>query len=406
MEITHQQKATQKHTSFSRSSDRNAALSYPSRTIVHTKLEMTEPGDHDEQEADAAADEMVSDGKIRRQISNGGGSGIAVSPQMERQIAQLQGGGHAMPDGLRNMMENGFGRDFSQVRLHTDSQAADMSSSISARAFTHCNDIYFNQGQYSPNTSEGQRLVAHELTHVEQGSGKVGRSDVSTIGTMPQQENTDDGMTAAEFTSLLIQFKNLVCTLFAFHDAAVAQKIATTSEKLLGNLISQIDVYELDEAIKEAVQAKKLAQAGQGAARAVDALMKGVNVGIWVFSSAMDIKRALDNRNNTAGCVYYSIRALATIADCPFAPWPPTAKALLLTFNTASGLGDVYAETDNAVIHPYRRAETVGNFYGGADSVGGCIGFGLASIPLLGEVGEGLGYGLGWTVSKIGSLFD
>ena len=122
MEITHQQKATQKHTSFSRSSDRNAALSYPSRTIVHAKLEMTGPGDHDESEADTVADDIVSGGKIRRQISNGGGRGIAVSPQMERQIAQLQGGGHAMPDGLRNMMENGFGRDFSQVRLHTDSQ--------------------------------------------------------------------------------------------------------------------------------------------------------------------------------------------------------------------------------------------------------------------------------------------
>ena len=132
-----------------------ANAGYPSRTIVHAKLEMTEPGDHDELEADAAANDIVSGGKIRRKISNGGGSGISVSPQVESRIAQLQGGGHAMPAGLRNMMENGFGRNFSQVRLHTDSQAADMSSSISARAFTHGNDIYFNRGQFSPNTSEG-----------------------------------------------------------------------------------------------------------------------------------------------------------------------------------------------------------------------------------------------------------
>ena len=175
METQQQQKTSQKASFGNRSSVSDAAVAYPSRTIVHAKLEMTEPGDHDEQEADAAANDIVNGGKIRRKISGNGGGGTAVSPQVESQIAQLQGGGHAMPAGLRNMMENGFGRDFSQVRLHTDSQAADMSSSISARAFTHGNDIYFNRGQFSPNTSEGQRLVAHELTHVAQGTGKVGR---------------------------------------------------------------------------------------------------------------------------------------------------------------------------------------------------------------------------------------
>lgn len=149
----------------------------PSRTLVHAKLEMTTPGDADEREADLMARDIISGGKIRRQVSNGfsGGSGVAIPSQMEGQLSQLQGGGHAMPDGLRSMMESGFGRDFSQVRLHTDTQAADLSSSIHAKAFTHGNDIYFNRGQFSPTSTDGQRLVAHELTHVAQGSGKVGR---------------------------------------------------------------------------------------------------------------------------------------------------------------------------------------------------------------------------------------
>ena len=177
METLQQQKEQQKVSSGNLKNNSQPAVSFPSRTIVHAKLEMTEPGDHDEQEADAVANDIVSGGKIRRKISNGGGSGISVSPQVESLIAQLQGGGHAMPEGLRNMMGNGFGHDFSQVRLHTDSQAAEMSSSISARAFTHGNDIYFNRGQFSPNTAEGQRLVAHELTHVVQGTGKVGRKE-------------------------------------------------------------------------------------------------------------------------------------------------------------------------------------------------------------------------------------
>ncbi len=157
--------------------ENQSAKTHPSRTIVHAKLEMTEPGDHDEQEADAIANAVVSGGKISRKISSGGGgsSGIAVSQQMENQLSQLQGGGRQMPEGLRNMMESGFGQDFSQVRLHTDNEAASMSSSIHAKAFTLGNDIYFNRGQFAPETTEGQRLVAHELTHVVQGTGKVGR---------------------------------------------------------------------------------------------------------------------------------------------------------------------------------------------------------------------------------------
>ena len=153
------------------------AQAFPSRTIVHAKLEMTEPGDQDEQEANTVANAVVSGEKISRKISGSAGSssGIAVSQQMESQLSQLKGGGRQMPDGLRSMMESGFGQDFSSVRLHTDSDAASMSSSIQAKAFTHGNDIYFNQGQFSPETAEGQRLVAHELTHVAQGNERVAR---------------------------------------------------------------------------------------------------------------------------------------------------------------------------------------------------------------------------------------
>lgn len=159
---------------FQRESQSSQA--HPSRTIIHTKLEMTEPGDHDEREADAVANTIVSGGKIARKISGeGSSSGIAVSQQMESQLSQLQGGGRQMPEGLRNMMESGFGQDFSQVRIHTDNTAAEMSDSISARAFTYGNDIFFNRSQFCPDTKDGQHLIAHELTHVAQGNDKLSR---------------------------------------------------------------------------------------------------------------------------------------------------------------------------------------------------------------------------------------
>ena len=177
-----------------------SAKSYPSRTIVHAKLEMTKPGDHDEQEADAMANTIVSGGKIARKISgDGGSSGIAVSQQMESQLSQLQGGGRPMPQGLLNMMESGFGQDFSQVRLHTDSEAATLSSSIHAKAFTHGNDIYFNHGLFSPETTEGQHLVAHELTHVVQETGKVGRETTKE----PFVDNSQPGYSKKDHTIVL-----------------------------------------------------------------------------------------------------------------------------------------------------------------------------------------------------------
>lgn len=167
----------------------HSAIAYPSRTFVQAKLEMTSPDDLEEQEADAVANEVINGGKIARQISGGSGSsGIAVPRQMESRLLHSQGGGQPMPHGLRSMMESGFGQQFSQVRLHADAEAADLSSSIGAKAFTYGNDIFFNHGQYSPYSSSGQHLLAHELTHVLQQGGKVARKMNEDEKTKRQEE--------------------------------------------------------------------------------------------------------------------------------------------------------------------------------------------------------------------------
>ncbi len=172
--------------------------SSPSRqTIVQPKLELTTPGDSYEREADRMADfvmrrqytgiskEMPSAASvvhptISRRVS--GSAGVAVDTATEGGINDSRGGGQPMPEALRSQMESSFGADFSGVRLHTDSRAADLSRGIQAKAFTYGNDIYFNRGQYSPDTTAGQHLIAHELTHVVQQSGKVGRENVNVVG--------------------------------------------------------------------------------------------------------------------------------------------------------------------------------------------------------------------------------
>ena len=61
-------------------------------------------------------------------------------------------------------------RDFSGVRVHANAHADGLNRSLQARAFTVGQDIYFRHGEYSPGSSTGRELLAHELTHVVQQS--------------------------------------------------------------------------------------------------------------------------------------------------------------------------------------------------------------------------------------------
>jgi hypothetical protein len=68
-------------------------------------------------------------------------------------------------------MEARFGHDFSGVRVHTDALAARSAGAVSAHAYTVGSHVVFASGRYAPTSREGQRLLAHELTHVVQQEG-------------------------------------------------------------------------------------------------------------------------------------------------------------------------------------------------------------------------------------------
>lgn len=94
---------------------------------------------------------------------------------VESQINSSRGGGNRMDTVTQNFMESRFGTDFSGVRIHTDSQAVQMSRELNAQAFTVGNDVYFNDGKYNPHSDSGKYLLAHELTHTVQQTGAIGR---------------------------------------------------------------------------------------------------------------------------------------------------------------------------------------------------------------------------------------
>ncbi len=97
-----------------------------------------------------------------------------VTPNVAANIQNLRGGGLPLPPNQRHFFESYMGQDFSGVRIHTDSKAADTAQTIQAKAFTLGNNIVFNSGQYSHDNQEGKKLLAHELTHVVQQNGEAG----------------------------------------------------------------------------------------------------------------------------------------------------------------------------------------------------------------------------------------
>jgi hypothetical protein len=114
-------------------------------------------------------------GNIQREASSTAAPHTA-SPQLSARIAG-GGGGHALPANTQREMSGRLGADFSQVRVHTGTEAAQMNQELSAQAFTHGRDIYFNSGKFNPETSNGKHLLAHELTHVVQ-QGAVQQKEI------------------------------------------------------------------------------------------------------------------------------------------------------------------------------------------------------------------------------------
>jgi hypothetical protein len=100
--------------------------------------------------------------------------GTVTKGQVETEIDRARGGGATLDSGVRAQMESSFGADFSGVRVHDNSRADSLNRSLSAVAFTTGTDIFFRQGKYQPGSSDGRRLLAHELTHVvQQNSDQV-----------------------------------------------------------------------------------------------------------------------------------------------------------------------------------------------------------------------------------------
>lgn len=156
---------------------------------LQPKLSLSQPGDAYEQEADRAANAVVSGGAMPAlspvasaasavQAKADGGQDSAGAAGAAQAV---RSGGRPLDAGEQSFFAPRFGRDLSAVRVHTDGNAGQAARAINATAYTLDNHIAFAPGAYSPGTESGQRLMAHELAHtLQQGKGAVIRRTCPT----------------------------------------------------------------------------------------------------------------------------------------------------------------------------------------------------------------------------------
>ncbi len=169
--------------------------------LVQAKLVVGPAGDIYENEADRIAEQVterrfstpaglaVAAARVTPLAANEGG--IEVSGALEARLRAGESGGAPLPADLRRQMEERFGRDFGGVRLHTDSLAEQLNRELRARAFTHGRDIFLGRKAADPATPAGQRLLAHELTHVVQQTGQAVSASAVQAPIQRLRENED-----------------------------------------------------------------------------------------------------------------------------------------------------------------------------------------------------------------------
>lgn len=173
-----------------------------------TKLKISQPGDKYEQEADRVAEQVIDmqssnnyeNVAIHRMYEsfeaaracigdNGGRRGQNLNKEdrlevrttrkckdhdlladldLPTQMNTMESRGRPLPEAVRTFFERRFGYDFSQVRIHTDAQADEITHQLKAQAFSDGKNIVFAHSKCDPHSTKGTRIIAHEIAHIIQ----------------------------------------------------------------------------------------------------------------------------------------------------------------------------------------------------------------------------------------------
>ncbi|ABQ06183.1 protein of unknown function [Flavobacterium johnsoniae] len=142
-----------------------------SKNILSPKPLIQNKGEEENLQQKKEEEKQAKDDEKQLQKSPSGDASPSDNSNLESKLNSSKGGGSPLSGKVKTEMESGIGADFSNVRIHNDSNAVQMNKQLGAQAFATGNNIYFNEGKYNPNSKDGKHLLAHELTHtVQQGA--------------------------------------------------------------------------------------------------------------------------------------------------------------------------------------------------------------------------------------------
>jgi hypothetical protein len=258
---------------------------------------------------DAAKKEKKEEIPVQRKAEIAYCNEQEAAPEVE---SVINSSGRPLDRETRRYMESRIGFDFSKVRIHTDSLAATSAKSLNARAYTVGNNIVFGPGRFAPNTTEGRRLLAHELTHVVQQTAPPQKAH-PVIHSAPRQVQRLVGIDKLP-NLILDKLRNLkayplICVVIGqdlITDAPVERTPTTLIKAVLG-------LFENGPALFE-----KLTKAGDSLKKAYD----------WVLAQFTELHLTLDDFSE----LLTKARAAVDILH-PFDSWDRVQELLRVPFN-------------------------------------------------------------------------
>jgi hypothetical protein len=190
-----------------------------------------------------------------------------AAPEVESVISSS---GRPLDRETRRYMESRIGFDFSKVRIHTDSRAAASAKSLGARAYTVGNNIVFGPGRFAPNTTEGRRLLAHELAHVVQQGASAGKvhkpiAPPAVVTPAPHQiqRDADEDSKGISLWDLTTDFRGTLkkiatkipgyklFTVIIAYDPLAGQEVTRNANNLIGEFLKLVGAEKTFKDLQE-----------------------------------------------------------------------------------------------------------------------------------------------------------
>ncbi|MFX0200689.1 MAG: DUF4157 domain-containing protein [Candidatus Hodarchaeota archaeon] len=252
----------------------------PRETVLYpSPLKISRPGDKSEKEADLVSQTLCTEAPhkpiaVRQKLDTKNTS--TISSLLEARILERQAqgrgkrlnstalhsetqkfkcGGQPLRRDTRNFFEICMGQDFSQVRIHVNNQAAETAELVQAKAYTLGNDIVFGVGQYSPESSTGRQLLAHELTHVVQQNHGAPMQIARQPRTLEKPQFTEE-LSEATTRKQLVTPPTTIAKAIEYleeakqadrtdpRDSERAYKLVYSTEQLVGHLVDYGKVHK------------------------------------------------------------------------------------------------------------------------------------------------------------------